>query len=76
MEGGLRIHALSVVDYSCKRRKFRNDLKMSKQEIRDEGKENEGNPQKLKGTYSADYSARMRKRRMMQDVEKATVVHP
>jgi flagellar biosynthetic protein FlhB len=62
----------SVVDYGLQRRKFESDLKMSKQEIRDEGKENEGNPQ-MKGRIRR-LQRQMRKRRMMQDVEKATVV--
>jgi len=62
----------SVADYALQRQKFESDLKMSKQEIRDEGKENEGNPQ-MKGRIRR-LQRQMRKRRMMQDVEKATVV--
>lgn len=62
----------SVVDYALQRRKFENDLKMSKQEVRDENKETEGNPQ-AKGRVRR-LQRQMRKKRMMQEVKKATVV--
>jgi len=62
----------SVVDYVLQRRKFANDLKMTKQEIRDEGKEAEGNPQ-AKGRIRR-LQRQMRKRRMLQEVKKATVI--
>lgn len=62
----------SVVDYVLQKRKFENDLKMSKQEIRDESKENEGNPQ-VKGQVRK-MQRQMRKKRMLSDVEKATVI--
>ncbi|HZU30297.1 MAG TPA: flagellar biosynthesis protein FlhB [Candidatus Angelobacter sp.] len=62
----------AVVDYVLQRRKFENDLKMSKQEVRDEGKETEGNPQ-AKGRMRR-MQRQMRKKRMLQDVKKATVV--
>jgi flagellar biosynthetic protein FlhB len=54
------------------RRKFENDLKMSKQEIRDESKQNEGNPHSKNRTRKLQ--RQMRKKRMMQDVKKATVI--
>lgn len=62
----------SVVDYALQRRKFENDLKMSKQEIRDESKQNEGNPHSKNRTRKLQ--RQMRKKRMMQDVKKATVI--
>jgi flagellar biosynthetic protein FlhB len=62
----------SVVDYILQRRKFENDLKMSKQEIRDESKETEGNPQ-AKGRIRK-LQRQLRKRRMLQDVKKAAVI--
>jgi flagellar biosynthetic protein FlhB len=62
----------SVADYALTRRKFENDLKMSKQEIRDESKETDGNPQ-AKGRIRR-LQRQMRKRRMLQEVKKATVI--
>lgn len=62
----------SVVDYGLQRRKFENDMKMSKQEVRDDGKESEGNPQ-AKGRIRK-LQRQMRKRRMLHEVETATVV--
>lgn len=62
----------SVVDYVLQRRKFENDLKMSKQEVRDESKETEGNPQ-AKGRVRK-LQRQLRKKRMLQDVKKATVI--
>jgi flagellar biosynthetic protein FlhB len=61
-----------AVDLFRQRRRYRKDLRMSKQEIRDEFKENEGNPQ---------MKARIRRIRrdllrhqMMKEVPKATAV--
>jgi flagellar biosynthetic protein FlhB len=62
----------SVVDYALQRRKFENDLKMSKQEIRDDNKESDGNPQAK--NRMRKMQRQMRKKRMMQDVKKATVI--
>jgi flagellar biosynthetic protein FlhB len=64
--------AWSAVDYALTRRKFENDLKMSKQDIREESKETEGNPQ-AKGRQRR-LQRQMRKKRMLKDVEKATVI--
>jgi flagellar biosynthetic protein FlhB len=61
-----------AVDLFRQRRRYRKDLRMSKQEIRDEFKENEGNPQ-MKGRIR-----RMRRdllrHQMMKEVPKATAV--
>ena len=64
--------ALGLVDMARQRLRYRKDMRMSRQEIRDEHKELEGNPQ---------YKARIRRlgrellrRRMMQEVPTATAV--
>lgn len=63
---------LGLADYARQRQKYMSQLKMTKQELRDEHKESEGNPQtkqrvrRLQRQYS--------RRRMMADVEKATAV--
>jgi flagellar biosynthesis protein FlhB len=62
----------SGVDYLLERRKFEGDLRMSRQEIRDEFKETEGNP-----TVKARIrrlQRQVRRRRMLKDVERAAVV--
>src|SRR5258708_22686232 len=51
--------------------KYEGEMKMSKQEIRDEGRE-DGNPAN-KGRIRR-LQRQMRKRRMIKDVEKATVI--
>lgn len=73
---GLRIAAvymiIAVSDFVFQKRKFHKDMMMTKQEIKDEYKEAEGDPQ-VKGKQKQ----RMREasqRRMMQDIKKADVV--
>ena len=61
-----------AVDLLRQRRRYRKDLRMSKQEIRDEIKETEGNPQ-IKSRIRRIQRDRAR-RRMMQEVAKATAV--
>jgi flagellar biosynthetic protein FlhB len=63
---------LGVVDLFRQKRRYRKDLRMSKQEIREEYKEVEGNPQ-----VKAHIRRLMRsllRRRMMSEVPKATAV--
>lgn len=63
---------VGIADYVYQKWKFHEDMKMTKQEIKDEHKNAEGDPQ-VKGQQRA----RMREasqRRMMQDVPKADVV--
>lgn len=63
---------VGIADYVYQKRKFANDMKMTKQEVKDEYKNTEGDPQ-IKGRQRQ----RMREasqRRMMQDVPKADVV--
>ncbi len=64
--------AIAVADYAWQRFDHRRSLKMSKQEVKDELKQQEGSPE-VKG----EIRKRMRqaaRRRMMQQVPKATVI--
>lgn len=63
---------LAAVDYYYQRRKFKNDMKMTKQEVKDEYKNTEGNPQ-IKGRIRSKMQEASR-RRMMQSVPEADVV--
>jgi len=68
----LALLALAVVDYARQRRRFMGSLRMTKQEIRDEVKENEGNPQmKLRIRRLQREAAR---KSMMKAIPKATAV--
>ena len=76
LDAGLKISiaylALGIGDYIYQKHKFNEDMKMTKQEVKDEYKNTEGNPE-IKGRQRQ----RMREvsqRRMMQDVPKADVV--
>ncbi|MBR5969155.1 MAG: flagellar biosynthesis protein FlhB [Lachnospiraceae bacterium] len=63
---------VAVVDYIYQKRKFREDMKMTKQEVKDEMKSDEGDPQ-----IKAKQRQRMREasmRRMMQQLPQADVV--
>lgn len=62
----------SGLDYLIEWRSWNQRLKMSKQEIRDESKESNGNPQ-VKGRIRQIQRA-MRKRRVKADLSRATVV--
>ena len=64
--------AFGAVDLFRQLRRYRSDLRMSRQEIREEFKEIEGNPQ-IKGRIRRLQRDRAR-RRMMQEVPKATAV--
>jgi flagellar biosynthetic protein FlhB len=73
---GLRISLVYVIvgliDYVYQKHKFSEDMKMTKQEVKDEYKNTEGDPQ-IKGQQRKKMQeASMR--RMMQDVPKADVV--
>src|SRR5258708_2684426 len=70
-KGAFVLMVWSVADYALQRMKYESDMKMSKQEIRDEGRE-DGNPAN-KGRIRR-LQRQMRKRRMIKDVEKATVI--
>ena len=60
------------VDYLLQRQKLERDLRMSKQELRDEYKETDGNPT-VKSRLRR-LQRQLRRRRMLKDVEHATVV--
>ena len=64
--------AWSLVDYIVEWRQWESRLKMSKQEMRDEFKEMEGNPQ-MKGRIRS-LQRQMRRRTLRADVKKASVV--
>lgn len=76
LDAGLKISiaylVIGIADYIYQKYKFSEDMKMTKQEVKDEYKNTEGNPE-IKGRQRQ----RMREvsqRRMMQDVPKADVV--
>ncbi len=76
INAGLKISivylVVGIVDFIYQKHKFNEDMKMTKQEVKDEYKNTEGNPE-IKGRQRQ----RMREasqRRMMQDVPKADVV--
>lgn len=63
---------IAIVDFAYQKLKFKKDMKMTKQEVKDEYKQSEGDPQ-IKGQIRQ----RMRQasqRRMMQELPKADVV--
>lgn len=63
---------LAAIDFFYQRRKFKKDMKMTKQEVKDEYKNTEGNPQ-IKGRIRSKMQEASR-RRMMQSVPEADVV--
>lgn len=63
---------IGAADYLYQKHKFNEDMKMTKQEVRDEMKNTEGDPQ-IKGKQRQRMQEASR-RRMMQDVPKADVV--
>ena len=62
----------SAADYFLERQRHESDLKMSKQELRDEFKETEGNPAIKRRIRRLQRQAR--RLRMLKDVERAAVV--
>ncbi|MCR5486787.1 MAG: flagellar biosynthesis protein FlhB [Lachnospiraceae bacterium] len=63
---------IGIGDYIYQRHKFREDMKMTKQEVKDEYKDAEGDPQ-IKGKIRQKMAEASR-RRMMQSVPEADVV--
>lgn len=64
--------AVGVIDYVYQKRKFKNDMMMTKQEVKDEYKQSEGDP-----TVRQQIKKKMREssqRRMMQKLPEADVV--
>jgi len=63
---------LSLGDYALQRYRLMQSLKMTKQEVKDEGRQNEGNPE-VKSRVRR-IQREMARKRMLDDVPKATVV--
>jgi len=63
---------IAVIDWFYQKQKFNKDMKMTKQEVKDEYKNTEGNPQ-IKGRIRQKMQEASR-RRMMQDLPEADVV--
>ncbi|MCX6153203.1 MAG: flagellar biosynthesis protein FlhB [Candidatus Kapabacteria bacterium] len=63
---------IAVADYYFQKRKFRDDMKMTKQEVKEESKQAEGDP-KIKARIRQLMRQKLR-RLMMQNVKKADVV--
>jgi len=71
-KAGLVLLAWSAADYLLERWRHENELKMSRQDLRDEFKETEGNPTVKMRIRRLQRQAR--RRRMLKDVERAAVV--
>lgn len=69
---GMVLAVLATLDYFYQRYDYNKKLKMSKQEIKEEYKQTEGNPQ-IKSKIK-EKQREMSMRRMMQDVPKADVI--
>lgn len=63
---------IAVIDYAFQKWEFEKQLRMTKQEIKEEGKDTEGNPQ-IKGKIK-QLQREQSMRRMMADIKKADVV--
>ena len=63
---------VGIIDFIYQKHKFNEDMKMTKQEVKDEYKNTEGNPE-IKGRQRQKMRE-VSQRRMMQDVPKADVV--
>ena len=64
--------AIAIADFIFQKHKHKKDLKMSKQEIKDEGKQTEGDPEVKARIKSIQFETA--RKRMMQDVPDADVV--
>ena len=71
-KGALVLLVWSAADYFLERQRHENELKMSRQDLRDEFKETEGNPAVKMRIRRLQRQAR--RRRMLKDVERAAVV--
>jgi flagellar biosynthetic protein FlhB len=71
-KAGFAFLILGLVDLAWEKQRFTRNLRMSKQEIKEEAKDTEGNME-MKGRIKRMMRARSR-RRMMQDVKTATAV--
>jgi len=71
-KSGLVLVSWSAIDYLLVHQKLEGDLKMSRQDLRDEAKQTEGNPA-TKGRIRR-LQRSLRRRQMLRDTEKASVV--
>jgi len=71
-KGGLVLLVWSGVDYALQKVNYERSLRMSKQEVRDEMKDLDGNPQ-TRGRIKRK-RREMRRRQMLQQVSRATVI--
>lgn len=69
---GIALLIMALADYAYQRFQHEKSLKMTKQEIKDEHKQHEGDP-RIKG-HIKSMQIKMATQRMMQDVPEATVV--
>ncbi len=69
---GIAMAALGILDYGMQRYRLMNQLKMTKQEVKDESKLSEGNPEIKNRVRRIQYE--MSRRRMLSAVKTATVV--
>ncbi|HIJ91559.1 MAG: flagellar biosynthesis protein FlhB [Desulfobulbaceae bacterium] len=72
LKSALIIAVLAAVDYAFQRWQFMEKMKMTKQEVKDEAKQTEGDPH-IKGRIRA-IQMQMARQRMMSEVPKADVV--
>lgn len=72
LRAGVALVAVGILDYVYQRRRFSRDLMMSKQEVREEYKETEGDPQVKSRIRSRQRD--LARRRMMEAVPTADVV--
>lgn len=71
-KSGLVLVAWAAIDYLLVWQKLESDLKMSRQDMKDEAKQTEGNPA-IKGRIRR-LQRSLRRRQMLRDTEKASVV--
>lgn len=72
LSGFLVFFTIALIDYVLERWRFERSLRMTRQEIKEEHKETEGDP--LIRSRIRSIQREMARRRMMQEVPKATVV--
>jgi flagellar biosynthetic protein FlhB len=71
-QSGLVLLAWSAVDYVLQRQSFEKSLRMTKQEVRQENKDNEGNPQ-VKGRIKR-LRRELRRKSLQKSMQRATAV--
>ncbi|MDI6601738.1 MAG: flagellar biosynthesis protein FlhB [Thermoanaerobacteraceae bacterium] len=72
LEAGLALIVIGIADYFYQRWDFEQSIRMSKEEVKEEFKETEGNPQTKSRIREAQ--RKISTRRMMEDIKKAEVV--